>query len=278
MKLERREVIEAIGGAAAIEAMDDEARAEALESYMARALDARAAEEAPTVAELEAQIEYRTFRRGVGTLFAIGGANPFGVRRPGEPQRMTRLPPLPAKPTLLDFFRLRFAPASHVLQSADLALQQGLEEEVLLASLLHDLGQALIKTDHGYWGAQLFAPYVSEKVVFAIQYHQALRFFPDASVGYDYPMQYNYIFGRDYAPPPYIRAAYDYCRNHKWYMAARMITVNDVYAFDPNRVVALEKFADVIGRGFRQPEEGLGYDNSPVAHMWRSIATPDVPL
>ncbi len=278
MRIERREVIDAIGGAAAVEALDDEARAEALENYLAKALDAQTAEQAPTTAELEEQIEYRTFRRGVGALFAVGGANPFGVRRPGEPERVKRLPLMPAKPTLLDFFRLRFAPASHVLQSADLAFQQGLDEEVILASLLHDLGQSLIKTDHGYWGAQLFAPYVPEKVAFAIQYHQALRFFPDPSVGYDYPMQYNYIFGRDYAPPPYIRKAYDYCRNHKWYMAARMITVNDVYAFDPGRVVAVEKFADIIGRRFRQPEEGLGFDNSPVAHMWRSIATPDVPL
>ena len=36
----------------------------------------------------------------------------------------------------------------------------------------------------------------------------------------------------------------------------------------------LEEFTDVIGRHFRQPEEGLGYDNSPVAHMWRAMIRP----
>ena len=28
----------------------------------------------------------------------------------------------------------------------------------------------------------------------------------------------------------------------------------------------------------KQPKEGLGNDNSPVAHMWRTIARPDSPL
>ena len=35
---------------------------------------------------------------------------------------------------------------------------------------------------------------------------------------------------------------------------------------------------DTMGRHFKQPKEGLGYDNSPVAHMWRTIQFPDSPL
>jgi hypothetical protein len=61
-------------------------------------------------------------------------------------------------------------------------------------------------------------------------------------------------------------------------MAARLITVNDLYSFDPNHVVDPEKFTDIIGRHFKQPKEGLGFDSSPTAHMWRTMATPDVPL
>jgi hypothetical protein len=58
-----------------------------------------------------------------------------------------------------------------------------------------------------------------------------------------------------------------------------MVTVNDLYAFDPNAApVNLEQFTDIIGRHFKQPKQGLGYDNSPVAHMWRSIERPDAPL
>ena len=28
----------------------------------------------------------------------------------------------------------------------------------------------------------------------------------------------------------------------------------------------------------KQPKEGLGYDGSPVAHMWRTMIYPDTPL
>ena len=41
--------------------------------------------------------------------------------------------------------------------------------------------------------------------------------------------------------------------------------------------MTIEPFTDVIGRQFQQPKEGLGYDNSPVAHMWRSMIRPDSP-
>ena len=284
MELDRQKVINALGGPDAVEAMNSEARAEALEGFLSDQLDASVAArfgapaKASTVAELESQIEGRAFRRGVGTLFAVGGTTPFGNRVPGEPATVQRLVPMPAVPTLMDFFRLRFAPATHVLQSADKALTGGLPEEIVTACLLHDVAQALMKADHGWWGAQLFEPYVSEQVAFAIRYHQALRFYPDHSVGYDYPGMYNVIFGKDYVPPPYIEAAYRYCKDHKWYMAARQVTINDLYSFDPNHVVDVEKFTDIIGRNFKQPKEGLGHDNSPVAHMWRTIANPDAPL
>jgi len=38
------------------------------------------------------------------------------------------------------------------------------------------------------------------------------------------------------------------------------------------------RFTDIIGRQFKQPKEGLWLDNSPTAHMWRSLANPDRPL
>ena len=86
------------------------------------------------------------------------------------------------------------------------------------------------------------------------------------------------MFGYDYKPEPYIEAAYQMVRKHKWYMEPRMVTVNDLYAFEPGVNPELEQFTDIIGRHFKQPKEGLGHDNSPVAHIWRSIARPDMPL
>jgi hypothetical protein len=38
--------------------------------------------------------------------------------------------------------------------------------------------------------------------------------------------------------------------------------------------VSWEPFVDIVGRNFRQPEEGLGNDDSPSAHMWRTIRRP----
>lgn len=270
MEIDRRAFIGSLGGAATIGAMSHEARADALEDHMVHLLDEQVAANQgattlPTVAQLAAQVESRTYRRGVGNLFARAA-------------NVTRLEPMPAKPTLLDYFRLRFQPANHVLQSATRALKTGMSEEVILACLLHDTVQALIKTDHGWWGAQLYEPYIPEKSTFAIRYHQALRFYPDPAAGYEYPELYYRVFGTDYVPPDYIAETYRMVRKHRWYMEPRQVTVNDLYAFDPKAVVSIDPFMDIIGRHFRQPKEGLGHDNTAVAHMWRTIASPDTPL
>ena len=186
-----------------------------------------------------------------------------------------RLPEMPEKPTLIDFFKRRFASTAHLLQSAKHALNNGLSEKTILACLLHDIGVvSFIRCDHGYWGAQLIEPYVDEEVSWAIRVHQALQFFPDESVGYGYPDMYKKYFGDDYQPEPYIVEEYKRARNHKHYMTARMICVNDIYAFDPNAKVNLDDFVDIIGRNFKQPKEGLGFDNTPASHMWRTLMWP----
>ncbi len=191
-----------------------------------------------------------------------------------------RLPKMPAAPTLIDFFKKRMLlnnrGGSHLLQSAALARRNGLPDKLILACLLHDIAVvAHIRSDHGYYGAQLVEPYVDEETAFAIRYHQALRFYPDKETGYEYPALYRQWFGENYTPPEYVRDAYDHARGHKWYMSARLVTCNDLYSFDPNVKVEIEEFEDVIGRCFKTPREGLGFDDSPVAHMWRSIIWPN---
>ncbi len=188
------------------------------------------------------------------------------------------LPLMPEKPTLLDFFRYRFTSLTrqHLLTSAQMALNEGQDEKIVLACLLHDIANGcLIRTDHGYWGAQLIAPYVSEEIAWAVQYHQPLRYFADESVGYAYPESYNRFFGRDYVPPPYIQKAADTARAHRWYMSARLVTIYDRYFFDDIPEPDPEIFTDIIGRHFKQPAEGLGFDGSPTAHMWRTMIWPN---
>lgn len=265
MLIEKEPFLKSIGGEEAVAEMDPETRADFIEDYLAGQLKGRA----PTVDEVEGRIETRPYRMGAGFLFV----NPNG--------NVKKLPPMPPKPTLVDFFNLRFqanTTRNHCLQSAALAQKNDMSEEIVLACLLHDTALELMRTDHGYWGAQLYEPYVPEKVAFAIRYHQALRFYPDKETGYEYPDLYRYLFGEDYVPPPHVQAAYQTARNHPWYMDARLVTVNDLYSFDPNAVVTIEPFLDIIGRHFKQPKEGLGNDNSPVSHMWRSLARPDSPL
>ncbi|MFF3573969.1 HD domain-containing protein [Nocardia jiangxiensis] len=188
------------------------------------------------------------------------------------------LPTMPERPTLADFFRLRIfrKDVQHMLQSARLARLNGMGEKVIMAALVHDIAVGgLIRVDHGYWGAQLVRPYVDEEVAWAIEKHEALRYFPDESVGYTYPENYIRLFGADYRVPEYLRHEHEQARKHRWYMTSRLLTLNDYYSFDPNVQVEFEEFEDIVGRNFRQPEQGLGFDGSPVAHMWRTMIWPN---
>src|SRR6476646_5397571 len=281
MEVNRKELIEELGGEAAVKRMDHETRADALEGYLSRRLDEIAVVKKkgryPTVEELESKVDKRGYRRGAGKLFIHERSNQ-NPDADDSGRTVPRLEKMPEQPTLIDFFKLRFPPAAHLLQSARLAKKNGMSEEIILACLMHDAGQYLCRADHGYWGAQIVEPYVSERVTFAIKYHQALRFYPDPSVGYEYPEGYYMTFGVDYVPLPHVQAAYEYARNHKWYMDARMVTTTALDSFDPSVQVEIEEFTDIIGRNFRQPKEGLGNDNTPVTHMWRTMALPDMPL
>jgi hypothetical protein len=205
-----------------------------------------------------------------------GGAFSLGPLKPSLMGEDPRLPKMPEKPTLIDFFNYRFGLSKqHLLQSAALASKNGLSDKLVLACLLHDISVvAFFRPDHGYWGAQMLEPYVDAEVAWAIKMHQCLRFFPDASVGYEYPEAYAKRFGEHYEVDPYVRRDYELARHHKWYMSARLICLNDLYTFDPDTRVAVEEFTDVIGRHFQQPPEGLGNDNTPASHMWRTIRRP----
>jgi hypothetical protein len=289
LSIDRRTFIAGLGGTTAVGLMSHEARADALEEALLAQLDtgqraggakpataaaqpapsAAGAVEFPTAAEIEAQITTRPYRRGAGALFYNNG--PSG--------KVEHLPKMPAAPTLQDFFALRFERTrNHCFQSANKAMERGADDDIVLACLLHDTVQEIMRSDHGYWCAQMYAPYVPERTVFAIKYHQALRFYADTEAGYEYPDLYRRIFGRDYVPAPHVQADYKLARAHRWYDAPREVTVSDLYAFDPNAVVGIEPFVDLIGRHFKQPKEGLGNDNSAVAHMWRTVANPDAPL
>src|ERR1700688_4651332 len=118
MEIDRKKFLDSLGGPEAASRMDSEAKADALESHMMAQLnqaksgnpgsEQKEAKKYPSAAEIEAQIETRKYREGVGFMY---------VPRTGENVR--RLPPMPSNPTLQDFSKLRFMDTSnHVLQSA----------------------------------------------------------------------------------------------------------------------------------------------------------------
>ena len=79
---------------------------------------------------------------------------------------------------------------------------------------------------------------MDEEVAFAIRYHQVLRFYPDESVGHAYP-------------EPYVEREYQYARTHKHYMSARLITINDLYAFDPDLLRSTGSVLDISSLGVK---------------------------
>src|ERR1700740_3765182 len=107
MHIDRRVFLATLGTAAAINAMPSEALADALEHHAMEKLD-----EQTTTNELKV-------RRGAGIL--LGGPGPLAKGAPP----LKNVEPMPEKPTLVDFFKYRFAPATHVLQSATDAMKKG---------------------------------------------------------------------------------------------------------------------------------------------------------
>jgi hypothetical protein len=217
----------------------------------------------------------------VGTGKSTGEAEAMARLKPGTVMMMgdnSALPKMPAAPTLLDFFTHRITGITerHLISSAMRALADNQPEPVIMACLLHDISNAcLIRADHGYWGAQMIAPYVEPEVAWAVEKHQALRYFADATVGYEYPESYDRFFGPDYVPPDYIRREAAGARDHRWYMSARLVTLYDIYFFEDETTPDITPLVDIIGRNFRQPAEGLGFDGSPTAHMWRTMIWPN---
>ncbi len=217
----------------------------------------------------------------VGTGRSSGENEALAALQPGTVMMMgdnPALPKMPAAPTLIDFFTHRIGGITgrHLIASAMRALNDEQSETVILACLLHDISNAcLIRADHGYWGAQMIAPYVDPEVAWAVEKHQALRYFADPSVGYEYPESYDRFFGPDYVPPDYIRREAQAARDHRWYMSSRLVTLYDIYFFDDETTPDIAPLTDIIGRNFRTPVEGLGFDGSPTAHMWRTMIWPN---
>jgi len=104
----------------------------------------------------------------------------------------------------------------HSLQSATRAERDGADEEMIVATLLHDIGDSLAPFNHSQLVASVLRPYVSEKVYWIMLYHGLFQEY-----------YYAHHIGRD-------RNARDQFKDHQYYQdAVDFCEKWDQKSFDP---------------------------------------------
>jgi len=126
----------------------------------------------------------------------------------------------------------------HSLQSATLALRDGQDEEMVVAALLHDIGDTLAPDNHSDFAASVLRPYVSERTYWIVKHHgifQGIYFWHH--IGWDQHAR------ERYRGHPWFQACADFCEKY------------DQNAFDPNYdTLPVEAFEPLVRRVFsRQP-------------------------
>ncbi len=122
----------------------------------------------------------------------------------------------------------------HCLQSATRAYNDDADEEMVVAALLHDIGDIVSPYNHGELAAAILKPYVSERVHWIVTNHCIFQ-------GY----YYNHYLGGD-------RNARDRFKDHPWYDDCVYFCQNyDQNAFDPDyHTNPLEFFEPMVHRLF----------------------------
>ena len=127
----------------------------------------------------------------------------------------------------------------HSLQSATRAERDGADEEMIVATLLHDIGDSLAPFNHSQLVASVLRPYVSEKVYWIMLHHGLFQEY-----------YYAHHVGRD-------RNARDQFKDHQYYQDAIDFCENwDQKSFDPEYdSFPLEHFEPMVRNIFsREPK------------------------
>ena len=126
----------------------------------------------------------------------------------------------------------------HSLQAATRAYRDGADEEIVVAALLHDIGDSLAPHNHSEVAAAILKPYVSEGTYWIIKHHGLFQSY-----------YYAHYLGGDrnardrYIDHPHYEVAVRFC--HQW----------DQPSFDPAYDTApLDTFEPLVRRVFsREP-------------------------
>ena len=125
----------------------------------------------------------------------------------------------------------------HSLQSATRAHRAGEGEEMVVAALLHDIGDELAPCSHSEMAAAILRPFVSERTYWIIKHHGVFQMY-----------YYAHHCGGDrhardqFKDHPYYQATVDFCEHY------------DQNCFDPNYdTLPLDFFAPMVRRVFSRP-------------------------
>ena len=130
----------------------------------------------------------------------------------------------------------------HSLQAATRALRDDADEEMIVASLLHDIGDEIAPLNHSELAASVLKPFVSEKTRWIVEKHGLFQAY-----------YYNHYYNKN-------RNLRDKYKGHKFYED----TINfchkwDQASFDPNyNTIPLDDFIPLVGKIFsRTPYKNL---------------------
>ena len=126
----------------------------------------------------------------------------------------------------------------HSLQSATRALNDKANDEMVVATLLHDIGDELAPLNHSEYAAALLKPYVSEKTYWIIEKHGEFQMYY-----YAHHLGGNRNQRDKYKGHKYYKETVDFCEN--W----------DQKSFDPNfKSLPLKEFEPMVKKIFsRKP-------------------------
>jgi predicted HD phosphohydrolase len=137
----------------------------------------------------------------------------------------------------------------HSLQAATRALRDGADDELLVAALIHDIGDELAPYNHTEIAAAIIRPYVRAEVTWIVEKHGLFQ-------------NYYYVhhFGGN-------RNARDQFIDHPWYQACKDFCGNwDQCSFDPDYPSEpLSTFEPVLRRVFSRPPHDPRYVIAPAS-------------
>jgi predicted HD phosphohydrolase len=131
----------------------------------------------------------------------------------------------------------------HSLQAATRALKDGADDELIVAALIHDVGDELAPYNHSEIAAGIIRPYVRPEVTWIVEQHGLFQAY-----------YYAHHYGRD-------RDAREKFREHRWYQACKDFCANwDQCSFDPGYPSEpLAAFEPLLRKIFSRPAHDPRY-------------------